>query len=362
MLVQFLALPILLASEINLYVASFIPALTIATYLAMGPGAYLVIIQQLYNSSWKSKAKVLPALLIYSAGMSVNNSIAVFDAVFGKKNEFLRTPKYGIVKNTDDWKNKAYNLPFTKTTLLEIFFGIYGIMGILIAIFSSNPVFAPIIGIQTVGFFYIAYLSLSHTRFKRNKSRDNHIKTKGERMANTVYKLSIVGMVAIMIFGAFMAFKGYNDDIYPLDRIRGHIDGIMTASDPAIVKAHLLTIKQDLDIVMEKLPENKNPVWIFPTDSTNFARIEGDVNTMLNRIDELAGLPRDSSAFNTGMFDINSRALILRENIIDATPYMYVSVSNIVFSSIWIAAILGIFAALKRKKDQLKAYDEADGV
>jgi hypothetical protein len=47
MLIQFLALPILLAGNINLYVVSFIPALTIATYLAMGPGAYLMIIQKM---------------------------------------------------------------------------------------------------------------------------------------------------------------------------------------------------------------------------------------------------------------------------------------------------------------------------
>ena len=61
-------------------------------------------------------------------------------------------------------------LPFSQVTLLELFFGVYGIMGIFIAIFSNNPVFVPIIALQAIGFFYIAYMSLSHTRFKRNKS------------------------------------------------------------------------------------------------------------------------------------------------------------------------------------------------
>ena len=75
--------------------------------------------------------------------MSVNNTVAVFDAIFGKKNEFLRTPKYGIITKDDGWKNKAYNLPFTQTTLLEIFFGVYGIIGIMVAIYSNNPVFCP---------------------------------------------------------------------------------------------------------------------------------------------------------------------------------------------------------------------------
>ena len=361
MLIQFLALPILLAADINLYVVSFIPALTIAAYLAMGPGAYLMIIQKVYNKSWKSKAKVLPALLIYNAGLSVNNTVAVFDAILGKKNEFLRTPKYGTLKNRDDWKNNAYNLPFSKVTLLELFFGIYGLMGIMISIFSNNPIFVPIIGIQVLGFFYIAYLSLSHSRFKRNKSRENRVYTKEEKMANTIYKIAMIGMLAIIVFGAFMAIQGYNDDIYPLDRIRGHLDGIIGSSDPVILQGHLLAIQQDLDMIMEKLPENKNPVWLFPTESTNFQRISDDVASMTASLEKISAVPKDSSAYHTGMLDMNVRANLVKENIMDATPYMYVSVSNMIFSSIWIAAILGIFAALKRKKDQLKE-SELDGV
>jgi len=47
---------------------------------------------------------------------------------------------------------------------------------------------------------------------------------------------------------------------------------------------------------------------------------------------------------------------------LDATPYMYVSFSNIVFSSLWIAVILGIFAMLKRKKERLKSYEMSDEV
>ena len=74
MLIQFLALPVLLAGQINLYVVSFLPVITLATYLAMGPGAYIVIIQSMYGKSWKSRAKLLPALLVYNAGMSVNNT------------------------------------------------------------------------------------------------------------------------------------------------------------------------------------------------------------------------------------------------------------------------------------------------
>lgn len=356
MLVQFLALPVLLAADINLYVVSFLPALTIAAYLAMGPGAYLLIIQKVYNKSWKSKAKALPSLLVYSAGMSVNNTVAVFDAVLGKKNEFLRTPKYGIVKKEDDWRDKAYNLPFTKTTLLEIFFGIYGILGILISIFSNNPIFAPIIGIQTVGFFYIAYLSLAHSRFKRNKSTKS-VLSKEEKLANRVYKLAMAGIIAIIAFGAIMSFIGYASTVYPLDQIRGHLEGITATSDHKTVKKHLVEINKHLDAIWDKLPESKNPVWIFPTETTNFNRIKSNIEQMNQQLEVIAAVPRDTSTYNTGMLDIKTNAMTLRENIMDATPYMYVSISNMIFSSIWIAAIIGIFAILKRKKEQLKQLD-----
>jgi cellulose synthase/poly-beta-1,6-N-acetylglucosamine synthase-like glycosyltransferase len=366
-LIQFLTLPILLAAQVNLYVVSVLPAITIATYLAMGPGAYLVVIRGMYHKSWQSKAKLLPALLVYNAGMSVNNTVAVFDAVIGKKNEFHRTPKYGIVTKKDDWRDKAYNLPFTQTTLLEIFFGVYGIMGIFISIFSNNPVFVPIIAIQALGFFYIAYMSLSHTRFKRNKSSNNRRKTKKEKMANNVYKLSMIGILGIIIFGGYMAISGYNADIYPLDRIRGNLDGIVSSSDPDIIREHLIAIQADLDIVMTNLPETKNsdgevisrnPVWIFGTESTNFLRIQNNIDSMFAGLDEISSVSKDNSAYHTGMLDINERALLLKINIMDATPYMYVSPANMMLSVIWIAAIIGIFAALKRKKEQLNKLDE----
>jgi len=316
----------------------------------------------MYHKSWKSKAKILPSLLVYNAGMSVNNTVAVFDAVLGKKNEFLRTPKYGIINKQDDWRDKAYNLPFTKTTLLEIFFGVYGVMGIFISIFSNNPIFVPIIGLQTVGFFFIAFMSFSHTRFKRIKSSQPRVLTKDEKMANKIYKLSMIGMTAIIVFGGFMAIYGYNADIYPLDRMRGHMDAIVGSSDTVAIQAHLVEIKQDLAIVMVNLDDTNNPVWIFPTESTNFLRIERAVDSMIATTEKISVIPRDSSGYHTGMLDINDQATILKENLMDATPYMYVSVSNIIFSTMWIAVIIGIFAALKRKKDQLTLADEASGV
>ena len=367
MLVQFLALPVLLAGDVNIYIINLVPALTIALYLAMGPVAYLFIIRGMYDdTSWRSRAATLPFLLIYTAGISVNNTVAVFDAILGKKNEFLRTPKYGVLRNRDDWKSNAYNLPFSQVTLLEIFFGVYGAAGVFIAITTSNVVFAPIIGLQTAGFFYIAYMSISHTRFKRNKSDAERSRTRSERMAERTYKLAIGGIIAIIVFGCAMAYHGYSTDIYPLDRMRGNLDGVIASSDPAAMRAHLLEIKDDMAIVMANgfIPEkrdangvlvSKNPVWLFDIETTNFVRMDANVDTMLELLDKISATPLDSSARHTGMDQIDTSAESVKMHIREATPFMYVSVANILFATIWVAAIIGIFVALKKKRESIKS-------
>ena len=186
-------------------------------------------------------------------------------------------------------------------------------------------------------------------------------------MSDNTYKLAMVGIIGIIVFGGFMAISGYNTDIYPLDRIRGNLDGVMSSSDPVVIREHLVAIQTDLDLVMVNIPEttdesgkviSKNPVWIFGTESTNFLRIQNNIDTMFAGVDEVSSIPKDNPAYHTGMIDIHDRASLLQINIMDATPYMYVSPANMMFSAIWIAAIIGIFAILKRKKEQLQKEDE----
>jgi len=140
------------------------------------------------------------------------------------------------------------------------------------------------------------------------------------------------------------------------------LERIAASSDPQTILVDLNAIKLNLDSIMGKLPDNKNPVWIFPTDSTNFGRIQQDLDVMIASVEKIATVPRDSSAYHTGMSDVHERAIVINENIMDATPYMYVSYWNIIFVSMWVAALLGIFAVLKKKKEQIKAYDTSEGV
>ena len=135
----------------------------------------------------------------------------------------------------------------------------------------------------------------------------------------------------------------------------GLLDRVMASSDPQ-------SILIDLNAAKTLLPADGNPVWIFPTDTTNFVRIQTDLDTMIISAEKIDAVPTDSAAYHTGMSNIHERGAVIQENLADAIPYMYVSFSNIIFTSIWIAAILAIFAVLNKKKQELKEYDVSKDV
>src|SRR5581483_3000583 len=60
------------------------------------------------------------------------------------------------------------------------FFAVYGCIAVFVAIFSGNPVYAPIFAISTAGFVYISYLSISHSSFRRKSKAKTD---KGSRLA-----------------------------------------------------------------------------------------------------------------------------------------------------------------------------------
>ena len=163
-LIQFLIFPILLLTNYQIYDTAWAPAVGLVIYLLMGPVTYMIMIRKIWRENWRTKALQYLFMIFYATGISINNSVAIFDALFGRRNEFLRTPKFGIMEKNQDWKNNKYVLPFTKTTLLEIFFGAYGCVTIAISLLSGNPIFVPLIALQTIGFIYVAYLSIIQSK------------------------------------------------------------------------------------------------------------------------------------------------------------------------------------------------------
>ncbi len=372
-LVQFLIFPMLLAMDYELYTVSWTPLISILMYVIMGPGGYLIIINKTWRGEkWREKAQQFFFLMFYSTGLSVNNTVAVFDAIFGRKNEFLRTPKFGIVNNNDNWKNKEYVLPFTKTTLLEIFFAIYGCMAVFISIFTGNSLYAPMIAIPTIGLIYVAFLSIVHSSFMKKKQTAARDYTRtittggrsidagsasmsvstgrttnsgaGRRTTRTLnQKLVLTGMLAFLTMGASTAYFGYQNTMYLLDKAVGFVARAETAQTPGQVAEYI-------KLTQELIPADGNPVWLFPTSETDFALIQANLDSIVVRANIASAMDPLSHSYNIAIRDMHMSAGTIRTNLLEIIPYTYISLSNIILAGLWVTATIAIFAALRKIK------------
>ena len=366
-LAQFLILPMLLAMNFKLYNSAWGPVAVIVTYLMMGPLGYIFAINRVWGGKkvWQLKARQFFFLMLFATGISVTASVAVFDALFGRKNEFLRTPKFGVINRTDNWRNKEYVLPFTKTTLLEIFFAVYGLISVFIAIFSGNPVYAPILAISTAGFLYVSFLSISHSSFKRKKKHGkggqiNYASSSKELTITTdettskplipnidgpqksvLQRLFLPGVIAFLIFGGAIAFVGYQKTIYPLSTSASLLVLAESSQTPDQMAEYA-------NIAKEFLPQSGNPVWLFPTPRTDYSTIQQALSEVVKRSDAMSTMVPHSEEYNTEMSDLRHGIEIVKANIQESIPYSYISISNMLIGGVWVGAILMVFALTRR--------------
>jgi len=368
-LAQFLIFPMLLAMDYKLYTVGWAPLISLIMFVMMGPGGYLLVINHAWNGDAKKlreKARQFFFLMFFASGISVNNTVAVFDAVFGKKNEFLRTPKFGIVNRGDDWRHKEYVLPFTKTTLLEIFFAIYGCIAVFIALSSGNAVYAPIMAIPTIGFIYVAYLSTVHSSFRRKKVKaqggrayaptivtSSHVPS-GTTMTASVTKTRtvsqqtvLVGVIAFLMMGAGIAYYGYQTTMYPINQAIGYVARAQTAQTPEQL-AEYVELTQDL------IPARGNPVWLFSTARTDFEHIQTNLDGMITRAESASAMVTHGEQYNMAMRDMHQSADVIKLSLLEAVPYMYISLNNVIMAGVWVGAIIAIFAAMRKARARVE--------
>ncbi|MEX2565533.1 MAG: glycosyltransferase, partial [Cyclobacteriaceae bacterium] len=96
----------------------------------------------LVKYSWKGFLRFiweLPVFLSVSMGLSIHNSLAVWEGITGKKSPFIRTPKYNLSKSAPVWSSNVYNqlkVPFT--TYLEGAFALVFLGMVVISIYTQT--------------------------------------------------------------------------------------------------------------------------------------------------------------------------------------------------------------------------------
>jgi hypothetical protein len=93
-------------------------------------------------------------------GLAINNTKAVFEALFNKQSEFARTPKYRVETGTDEWIGKKYRQSFVVQPMIELALGLYYTATVFYALANGIYGTLPFLVLFQIGFLYTGLLSI----------------------------------------------------------------------------------------------------------------------------------------------------------------------------------------------------------
>jgi len=131
---------------------------------------YVVSQRELFPKSWLKTFLYLPLLMALGIGLTVTNTKAVMEALFGIKSAFARTPKYSVAKKGEKSKASKYRKRLLWTPWVELAIGGYFALAIVYTFTNNNFFTAPFLLLFVLGYWYTGLMSLLQGRFERWKS------------------------------------------------------------------------------------------------------------------------------------------------------------------------------------------------
>jgi len=121
---------------------------------------FYMVCQREIHSDWVSRIRYLPFLMSIGIGLSINNSRAVFEALFNRESEFARTPKYKIEGAGDEWVGKKYSQTVAIQPLIELALGLYFTATVFYALANQIYGTLPFLMLFQIGFLYTGLVSI----------------------------------------------------------------------------------------------------------------------------------------------------------------------------------------------------------
>ena len=135
---------------------------------------YLVSQKELFPRHWYRTFLYLPFLMSLGIGLTITNTIAVMEALFGIQSAFKRTPKYRVQKKGEKSQaSSKYRKRLGLIPFLELLIGCYFALCIWYAIANENYFTVPFLILFVVGYWYTGLLSLLQGRFERWRTGAN---------------------------------------------------------------------------------------------------------------------------------------------------------------------------------------------
>src|ERR1700712_2224480 len=131
---------------------------------------YLVSQKELYPRTWYKTFLYLPFLMSLGVGLTITNTKAVMEALFGVQTAFARTPKYNVAKKGEKSAAKKYRKRLGIIPWIELAIGCYFAVTVWYAVSTENYFTVPFLLLFVVGYWYTGLLSLLQGRFERSGS------------------------------------------------------------------------------------------------------------------------------------------------------------------------------------------------
>jgi cellulose synthase/poly-beta-1,6-N-acetylglucosamine synthase-like glycosyltransferase len=149
------------------------------TLATMSASVFYIASQVELFGDWRRVVKYLPILMAVGIGLSVSNAKAVLEALFGKKSEFVRTPKYGGWKPPEGAAAPAARPKRRGRSLVpyvELLFGVYMAACLVHSLSGLGAaVTAPFLAMFTFGFFYVGAASLLARRAREAREAASQV-------------------------------------------------------------------------------------------------------------------------------------------------------------------------------------------
>ncbi|MCH9664214.1 MAG: glycosyltransferase family 2 protein [Gammaproteobacteria bacterium] len=157
-----MAFPIIWLIEIKLSPGFAFAILLILVGSLLAPSTMYIVSQWREYRDWKWRITTIPFLICVGVGVAVNNTFAVFSALFGAKGAFIRTPKTGNMDNQIKKNRSFYKIKFDKIFLLELALSFYCFFSFFIYIQAEKYFIGPFLFIYALSFLLSSSLSMKH--------------------------------------------------------------------------------------------------------------------------------------------------------------------------------------------------------
>jgi cellulose synthase/poly-beta-1,6-N-acetylglucosamine synthase-like glycosyltransferase len=128
---------------------------------------YMVAQKELYPKTWMRGYMYVPFVMaLGGVGLTITNTKAVLEALFGVKSAFARTPKFNVKKKGERSQAQKYRKRLGIVPWIELAIGTYFAFTIWYAITSENYFTVPFLVLFVFGYWYTGLLSLLQGRFE----------------------------------------------------------------------------------------------------------------------------------------------------------------------------------------------------